>query len=86
MQLAVSFQRKGTLLPDAIDNVDYDVPGEVHSTHPAWTTLMFNIPKLPKEESIYKREKEEFGVKDVDEFGEEERQVDGGHRTELYRA
>lgn len=39
---------------DAIDDVDYDVPGKVRTTQCGWTNLMSNIPRSPQEEHLYK--------------------------------
>lgn len=45
---------------DAIDNVCYDAPVKVSTTHSGWTNLMSNITCLPYEGRVYSRKRKEF--------------------------
>lgn len=51
------------MFSEAIGYVDYDAPGEVISTHPAWTNLMTTIPRLSQEENAYKVKRGKSGFK-----------------------
>lgn len=45
-----------------INNVDYNAPEEISWTHPGLTNLMFSIPRLPKENRVYRSDRVEYGL------------------------
>lgn len=46
-----------------IDNVGYDAPREMNSTHSGWKNLTSNILRLPEEERVYKEKRCEPGFR-----------------------
>lgn len=52
VEQAVHSWRKGPPFLDALDNVEYYSRGELDTTHPAWTNLTSNIPRLPQVERV----------------------------------
>lgn len=51
---AVYFWQNSPSFSEAIENVDFDTPGEVETIDGGWTILMMNIRRLPQEEHVYK--------------------------------
>lgn len=48
---------------DAIDNVTYDVPAEVDTTHHGWKNLTLIFSNLPQDQRSYEKKKNESRLK-----------------------
>lgn len=59
---AAYFWWTGSKFSKGIDNVDYDVPGEVRTTHRGWTDLLSQIERLLQEERVYGKKREKYGI------------------------
>lgn len=60
---AVYLWRKALSFSDATDNLYFDVPREVYTTHPGCKSLMCNVPRLLQEECVQKKKREKSGFK-----------------------
>lgn len=54
---AVQFWRKDLTLESSLETVDYSVRGETLSKHLRWENVMSNIPRLPRNEMLYRDER-----------------------------
>lgn len=58
---AVHGWRNGPSHQDLLRRVDYNMPGNVPSSHPSWTNVIDNIPRLPPTEVVYCEQRTENG-------------------------